>query len=94
MGSALAGAVAEAAWFEELDASVEDAVYDPAFMSETDWRLAECAPGDPTRAMLLSLDTLAGLLGSGGLLWPALVQQASALLAPWRPFFQLPDDAA
>ena len=69
---AVAGAVAEACWQDRVICDVADEWdwYDPAVMSESDWRFAGCSVGEPIRALFTAIDEVGALLRSnGGPLW-------------------------
>jgi hypothetical protein len=80
---AVAGAVAEACWQDRAISSVADEWdwYDPAVMSESDWRFAGCSVGQPSRALFTAIDEVGALLRSnGGPLWQELIQTARGLI--------------
>jgi hypothetical protein len=80
---AVAGAVAEACWQDRAIWGVAEEWdwYDPAVMSESDWRFAGCSVGQPSRALFTAIDEVGALLRSnGGPLWQELIQTARGLI--------------
>jgi hypothetical protein len=65
-----AGAVAELSW--RRDYIDPDYWIDPAFMSQSDWYVAECEPGEPDDLCIEGIEQIAELLMEGGLLWADL----------------------
>ena len=59
---AVAGAIAELSWqreFDEIDYDFDwchDWWWDPAIMSESDWDLAGCGPGEPDKPFFTAIN--------------------------------------
>jgi hypothetical protein len=61
----VAGAVAEYVWDSELDFLRDEGElvwWEPEIMSDTDWRLAGCAPGEPNAKFMGAVDKVIDLL--------------------------------
>jgi hypothetical protein len=81
----VAGAIAEQFWSDDDDSFWDDDVWrDPEIMSESDWEMAGCRPGQPNKAFFTAIDHVAALLKRDGLLWPSLLQTARALIVEGR----------
>jgi hypothetical protein len=91
---AVAGAVAEACWQDRAIWGVAEEWdwYDPAVMSESDWRLAGCPIGKPGQAVFTAIDRVGALLRpDGGPLWHELIQTARHLIVGSRAIEYLAD---
>jgi hypothetical protein len=78
----VAGRVAELSWrHERVD---HDLWSWPEMMSESDWHIAECAPGEPDRACCLAILRVADLLKRDGQLWSSLVETSRVLIVESR----------
>lgn len=87
----VAGAIAELSWQRELD-DIDDFDWcqdwwdDPAIMSESDWDLAGCAPGEPDKPFFTAINKVGALLRRNtGPLWPQLIRAARLLIVESRP---------
>jgi hypothetical protein len=83
---AVAGFVAEACWDgETYDDLCDDWDYDPDIMSPTDWRMAGCAPGEPSPQLREAAEEAFRLLNrEEGNLWNDLVREAHYLIERYR----------
>lgn len=82
---AVAGAVAGECWthrFED-DCSSDDwshCLWDPDWMSETDWKTARHQPGQPSDKLYRACEAVFALLMPGGPLWPVLLTTSRDLI--------------
>jgi hypothetical protein len=79
---AVAGAVAEACWdnetFDELDMTLEDF---PEQMSQSDWDMSGCTPGEVSEQFWDAMEQVFELLSrDSGKLWNALLAEADGLI--------------
>jgi hypothetical protein len=75
---AVAGAVAEFCWDEKTYEDTQDGWEDPHTMSDSDWVLARCEPGEPSRELMRAIKQVFGLLDpTEGQLWPTLLQKGA-----------------
>ena len=84
---AVAGAVAEFCWQQvTFDETLGDECWhDVDTMSESDWAGCGCAPGNPTRQLFKTVETVFALLDrEAGALWPALLSEARRLIVDSR----------
>jgi len=82
----VAGAVAEMSWrnVEDLDWSEE--WWDAETMSETDWKMAGCVPGNPDGPCFTAIKRVARHFDRRtGRLWPSLIKTARTLIIQSRP---------
>jgi hypothetical protein len=80
---AVAGAVAECCWHRDsFDEMLDnDAWYDAAAMSDSDWACCRCEPGNPTPRLLKIIKTVFSLFDrQAGKLWPDLLVEARRLI--------------
>lgn len=88
---AVAGFVAELVWRRQDDESSEDwapvcyRLEFPDAMSETDWNLAGCEPGDPDDALLAAAEQVVEMIRRAGPLWPEIVREARRMIVESRP---------
>jgi hypothetical protein len=83
---AVAGLAAEACWdgeiFEELYDALES---DPEEMSQSDWDLSGCLPGEPSKQLSDAMEQAFELLNrETGKLWNALLVEARGLIVRSR----------
>jgi hypothetical protein len=79
---AVAGSVAEFCWRgDEIDLFYW---YEPEVMSESDWEMADCSPGQPDRACFTAIEEVGELLGRGRPLWGELIANARRLIVNSR----------
>jgi len=79
---ACAGAAAEFIW-SGSDPEPDD-WWDPESMSPSDWRLAECQPGEPDELCCEAIEELAKLLARDGRLWREVTHEARYLIEDER----------
>lgn len=84
---AVAGAVAEACWdngiFDELYITLQDF---PEQMSQPDWEMSGCSPGEISEQFWDAMEQVFELLGRDtGKLWGALLTEARGLIERSRP---------
>jgi hypothetical protein len=91
---AVAGGIAEACWqYRNSDQQFEcpwdlglDYCEDRHIMSDSDWELAGCAPGQPDTPFFTAVEKVIELLRpNGGALWPDLTRTARNLIETSRP---------
>lgn len=77
-----AGAAAELCWqHEDIH---PDHWIEAERMSESDWRLAGCEPGEPDDTCIEAIEELQYLLAEDGPLWSDLLRQARRLIVEAR----------
>jgi hypothetical protein len=82
---AVAGAVAEFCWDEETYEDTQDQWEDPHTMSDSDWALAGCDPGEHTRELMRAVRGVFNLLDpTAGQLWPTVLQKARSIIVDSR----------
>lgn len=82
---AIAGAVAEACWRREKFDDLLDAWFEPEIMSDSDWELSDCKPGQPSPMLSESIKKGFQLLErDDGELWPKLLKEARVLIVDTR----------
>ena len=83
---AVAGAIAEGRWAEghRTRADATRDWFNPAVMSESDWRLANCPLGKPSKALFAAINKVGRLLRPDGALWPELITTARDLMVQSR----------
>jgi len=88
---AVAGAVAELCWFGQ---PVEEELFwlEPGMMSDSDWRLAGCNPGEPDRALCRAIEKAGELLCRNGPLWGNLILKSRDLIGSSRFFLETTSD--
>jgi hypothetical protein len=80
---AVAGAVADCCWqkYTFEDSYDDDFWLDEDAMSESDWLGCGCDPGNPTRQLFKTIETVFSLLDrEAGALWPALLSESRRLI--------------
>jgi hypothetical protein len=83
----VAGAVAEFCWVGEwgIETIENGCWHDPDVMSDSDWNIAGCPPGHPTRGLLGAVEGAFGLLNRDtGALFPQLTWEARRLISESR----------
>jgi hypothetical protein len=83
---AVAGLIAEACWDGETVDDLWDALeLDPEEMSQSDWDLSGCLPGDPPKQFWDAMEQAFDLLNrETGKLWIALLVEARGLIVRSR----------
>ncbi len=81
----VAGTVAEHVLSKEEFFCWEDLLSCSEAMSSSDWRTAECIPGEPSRKLLRAAERCARLLFRGGDLYEHLINEAIFLLRRYPP---------
>jgi hypothetical protein len=83
---AVAGLVAEACWKGEAFVNLYEELHDdPEAMSQSDWELSGCLPGEPSEQFWDAVEQAFGLLNrETGQLWNALLVEARGLIASSR----------
>jgi len=72
--------------------ALEDVFWDdPLELSETDWQMTGCAPGEPDRKFYNAVDKVAVLLARDGPHWPSLTREARKLILESRQFSRQDD---
>ena len=83
---AACGYVAEQCWKSRADADAFpifhwDALCDPGAISPTDWAMADCEPGKPSRELVSACEAVEQYLRAGGSLWPDLLVASRLLIS-------------
>jgi hypothetical protein len=82
---AVAGAVAEFCWNGETYEDTQDDWENPLTMSDTDWVLSGCNPGDPSRELMHAIERVFALFHpTKGQLWPTLLGKARYIIVGSR----------
>jgi hypothetical protein len=82
---AVAGAVAEFCWKREMFEDTRDAWEDPLTMSDADWALSGCQPGEPSRQLMRAVESTFELLDpTEGQLWSTLLRKARDIIVDSR----------
>lgn len=82
---AVAGAVAECCWMGETFEDTLDGWDEPAAMSQTDWDFSGCAPGEPSRQLMRTIEKVFALLDrTDGKLWRDVLLTARRLIKESR----------
>jgi hypothetical protein len=82
---AVAGAIAEFCWNGETYEDTRDDWDNPLTMSDTDWVLSGCKPGDPSRKLMHAIERVFELLHpTKDQLWPTLLRKARSIIVESR----------
>ena len=82
----VAGLVAEACWNGKNFDHLFDAIADcPEYMSQSDWDLSDCLPGEPSKQFCDAMEQAFELLNrETGKLWKSLLAEARGLIVQTR----------
>jgi len=80
---AVAGVAAVSIWNRDLCGDDLDWC-DPDITSESDWRLAGCTPGEPTKHFLSAVDKAFAMFSPDGELWPKVLSKSRELIVHSR----------